>query len=950
MARKPKAEPNEPQTNPAPIDVGDAAKPIRRRRRTRKTEPLTESAAEPVAVVEATPVRPGRIRVSVPDDSPPIPGLDEPAKPDKPTRSRRGRKPTAEPEPETAPKRGRRGRTPKEPAAEGERPTRGRRTRAPVVEDKVETVPLPEVAVRKPRRPREQPRWPKPILPPIGAPRVGVANGQPVLVIKEQVVAPHFFFGNINSEASERSVLAEIKKAAENGLHLHILFLELPVDSRAEEPASEEALRLVESVLQADPDGYVLFRTVFSPVPGWSVAYPSAIYRFPDGVIAEPSICSEDWWGEAAKCLKKLVTDVAKRTDRVIGYHLERGEWFNGKESGYDTSPAAQEAFRKWVKTRYFGDVVALRASWFDGDVDFGKLRIPDYEHLHNSTSTLLTDRKERQWVDYHDFLSDAIVERIGALARVVKETSKGACLVACSYGYTYEFSHPHSGHLSLARLLNCPDIDIIAGPPSYKSRLPGGACPFPSPIDSIALAGKLFLSEEDFKTSLGKKDEPDEFNPALETPQALESAHWRGIGMALAHGSGVVWMDTWGNGWLNAPSVWQRAGKARELWTQRISTTPSPPDVAVLIDERSMTMLSDPRLYETVVERMRESVLRAGISAGFYLLSDLTRSKFPDCKLYLFMNAWDIGPQVRTAIKDKLHKDGKTLAWWYGAALMEYHRPALDRIREVTGIALKTQPYASKPGTTITHKNQPLTESLSDSELSGSGTWEPTFFVIEEDVDVLGAYTDTGLPSFVLREVKAPGSELAAWRTVFLGEPYVTPSLIRGLCNVAGVRVWDSNDDVSHVRPPFVTVHSARGGRRTLDIPTGQEMRDALEGQPAETAFSAQDGGTKLFLVGTSAELAVLQTAQMPAPPEIRMPEIEKPQPIPETRIPLFTFDVEPEVFNRQDVLVEEPPAPKKRRGGRRTRPATRTESAPPPEPQAQDEVSVGFRFRKKA
>ena len=85
-----------------------------------------------------------------------------------------------------------------------------------------------------------------------------------------------------------------------------------------------------------------------------------------------------------------------------------------------------------------------------------------------------------------------------------MKAASEGYYLVGVSYGYTFEWSHPASGHLALGKLLRTREIDIVAGPPSYRNREPGGTCAFPCPIDSIALNGKLFISEEDFKTKLG--------------------------------------------------------------------------------------------------------------------------------------------------------------------------------------------------------------------------------------------------------------------------------------------------------------------------------------------------------------------------------------------------------------------------------------------------------------
>jgi hypothetical protein len=518
------------------------------------------------------------------------------------------------------------------------------------------------------------------------------------------------------------------------------------------------------------------------------------------------------------------------------------------------------------VKLRYRDDVVSLRAAWFDGQVHFETVSVPEYgSEVRAGEEFVRTGRKARRWVDYHLFLSDITVERIAKLAFAVKEASEGYYLVGVSYGYTFEWSHPANGHVSLGKLLRTPEVDLIAGPPSYKNREPGGSAPFPCPIDSFALNGKLYISEEDFKTPFSGKQEPDDFNPVMRNPQALESVHWRGAGAAVAHLSGVCWMDLWGNGWLNSPGIWDRGQGVREMLIERMASAPGEPDVAVFIDERSLAYLVDQKAFRLLVQDVREAVLRSGLSVGFYLLSDLAhREKFPESKLYVFMNAWDIRPEVRSAIKTRLQRDGKVLFWLYAAGLFDGGRESLERVREVTGIALKPQPFASKPGTTMLNRRHPLCEALPEQSLSGGGSLEPSYFAIPEDGLVLGEYSQTGLPSFVVREFRNEGSSEIEWTSVFLGEPIVTPGLFRALGQMAGAHVWNYQGDVVHVRPPFLSVHCTGAGPRTLTLPDKWSAYDQMSRQwtmldATHLRYNANDGGTHTFLVGPRSEIEML-------------------------------------------------------------------------------------------
>jgi hypothetical protein len=721
-------------------------------------------------------------------------------------------------------------------------------------------------------------RQPEPVVPvrraidiPENAPQVVMRNGVPTLVRNLQAYPPIMFFGSPADEKRATTVLDELRMAADAGVHLHSHLVEFEVDPASVDAAVGFAAYMLARSVEVDPDSQIIFRLVFQAPRYWVDRFPNAKYRAADGTVAEPSLCDDDFWGIARECLETFVKKLRllDTSDHIMGVHLERGEWFFAESWGYDTSKSAQTKFRDWSRTRYRNDEVTLRASWFDGSARFDNITVPEFQpEGAEGDKFVRSSRKQRRYVDYHLFLSDMTVSRISDLAYGVKAASDGMFIVGVSYGYTFEWSHPSSGHLALGKMLRAPEIDFVAGPPSYRTREPGGSSPFPGPIDSFALNGKLYISEEDFKTSLSAGHEPDDFNPVIKTPQALESIHWRGAGAALAHGSGVAWMDLWGNGWLRTHSVWQRASAIRNAQIERMTVPPSDPEVAVFIDERALAYLVDQNAFTLLVQNVREAVLRAGVSAAFYLLSDLAhREKFPESKLYLFLNAWDIRPELRAAIKSRLQKDNKVLFWLYSAGLFDAGRDSLERAREVTGIALKPQPFHSKAGTTIVHRRHPLSEAFPDKSLAAGSKLEPSYFAIPEEATVLGEYTQTGLPSFVVKEFKEHPDPKEHWTSVFLGEPLVNPALIRALAQMAGAHVYNFHEDVVHVRPPFCTVHCAGAGPRAITLPNKWSAYNLLTGQwsaldSTNLRFTATEGSTHVFLIGPKVDLEhLLQT-----------------------------------------------------------------------------------------
>lgn len=710
-----------------------------------------------------------------------------------------------------------------------------------------------------------------PVIPiPADAPQVVLRDGTPTLVRNGRVFPPLSFFGGSRSEQQARTVLDQIRMAGDAGVHIHTHLVELEIDESQIATNVSTAAYLLKKTLEVDPEAQVLFRLVLAAPNGWHEKFPEARYLTADGQLAEPSFSDDAFWSVAMDCLREFVSQLRRlpNRDSILGVHLDRGEWFYVDGVGYDTSNAAKQKFREWAQTRYRNDVVALRAAWFDGSVDFARLDVPAYSPEQANDKFVRANRKERRWVDYHLFLSDSAVARIADLAYVCKEASEGYFLVGVSYGYTFEWSHPASGHLSLGKLLRTAEVDYIAGPPSYRNREPGGAASFPGPIDSFALNGKLYVSEEDFKTSLGTGYDYDDFNPMIKTPQALESVHWRGVGAALAHTSGVCWMDLWGNGWLKAPSAWERADLVQKALIARMACPQSDPDVAIFIDERSLAYLVDKKGFSLLVQNVRESVLRAGLSAGFYLLSDLQhRDQFPESKLYVFVDAWDIRPELRAAIKTRLQRDDKVLFWLYAAGLFDSGRESLERAREVMGIALKPQPFHSRTGTTIVARRHPLADPFEDKSNVGGAPLEPSYFAIPEDGAVLGEYSQTGLPSFVCREFGTGGGPEGRWRSVFLGEPIVTAGLMRALGQMAGAHVWSFTDDVVHVRAPFLTVHCTGAGPRAITLPGKWSAfnlitREWVSVDSTSLRFQATDGSTHVFLVGVKEELEhILET-----------------------------------------------------------------------------------------
>ncbi len=737
---------------------------------------------------------------------------------------------------------------------------------------------------RKPATEEAEPA--EPVAP--GA-RVVVRKGLPELILDGKPLVPALFFGDVSSDKRERRVTSEIERASKAGVPIVSALVELICPMPPDDSVYEMVDARLSVLAQASPTARIMPRIVFLPAPIWKQQYPGDMAVYDAGTSEEPSIASDTYWMEAENAVRALVTHI-ERTQygrRVIGYHLERGEWFQPADAGYDRSFANREAFRRWLRAKYGGSEVALRAAWFSGSVQFYTAEIPAPRTEKRSDLAFYESRRERQRVDFHEFTSEMTATRLIGLARAAKEAGDGKALVSVCYGYTYEFTHSGSGHLALGKLLSSSFIDAVAGPPSYKDRLPGssGACPWP--VDSPAVHGKLAILEDDSQTHPAPAGgDADDFNPRMDSRHATESAHMRSIGIGLAHQVGLGWMDLWGDGWLDSEDAWERAGRHVAAYTGQLPGRKRvAPDVVAMIDESSLFHVQNQDVARRILHGQREALARSGASVAYCLQSDVLLKSFPDdAKLFIFLSPFRMPAAQRVAVRERLQKAGKVVVWVYAAGICDAHGDPEDGARDVVGMTLRRQAWGSEMGSKIVARDHPIAHDVRDGQFGVRERLNPSFYVddLGPGMTVVGEYVGSGLPSLVVREVDG-------WKSVFYGETALTAEVVRGLCRLAGASLATPNaDDYVSSGNNWLSVHAVKEGVRSLSVPAGMGLYDLQD----RTLHQATNGvvrismrakSTHVFAVGPSASIQALglKVVQESAQPVAR-PTEEAPGPAP--------------------------------------------------------------------
>ena len=691
---------------------------------------------------------------------------------------------------------------------------------------------------------------------------------------------PYFFFVNTETARDEATVDTQIREAAASGIHLFSGVMYLPLRNAYGDRSFGTVDALLQQVLTADPEGFLLPRLQFVPTNYWVRTHDDQMARYGDGSEGDVSLASTEFWADCVDALDALIAHFADPStpggDRVLGFHLDRGEWFYDASAGYDVSLPNQTAFQHWLHAKYQG-LYGLRAAWHDASVTWEDAAVPTWlgqaPVIKKTDTPLYADRREGRWVDYAQFSSDLVADIINSLAETVKTLSFGNLIVAVSYGYTLEFATRNdSGHLALGKLLESPHIDIIAGPNSHSGRAAGSPAAFGAPLDSVSLHGKLWLVEDDTKTFLADTETDDDYNPKIVSGGDTQAIHQRHFGAALAHGAGVTWMDLWGQGWLNSPDIWRELGGLRDqaALCDQIAQVAAVPEVAVIVDEASIAYLKNDAdgLGMNLIGRTRDLVLHAGASVGFYLQSDVVREDFPAAKLYLFLNALRLTTSERQAIREKLQQPGKTLAWLYAPGLFDENGPSQEEAGEVVGMALRRQPWNSRGGSSPTEARHPITERIRGIKRIGQEEiLNPLFAVTDPQATVVAEYAASGAASLATREHKA------GWKSVFFGDPALTTELLRGLYAYAGVSVYDAQDDIVFAgENGALTIHGSFTGQRAISLPRRASVLDVAEGKIISSGSRSfrtfvRARMTRLFLWGDGEALDAATGLELPAP-----------------------------------------------------------------------------------
>lgn len=608
------------------------------------------------------------------------------------------------------------------------------------------------------------------------------------------------------------------------------------------------------AVLDANPRALLLPRIGMEPPAWWREAHPDDVMVWDRGPQQHSGavVASPDYRRDAAERLAALISHLEdKFGDRTAGYHpcgQNTGEWFYQETwgpalNGY--APGDLRAWRRWLAERYPNDA-ALQDAWHEPHITLASSAVPTPESRRAAPAGILHDPQTgRKLIDFAEFQQRMMADCVCSLARAAREASRGRKLVVFFYGYVFEFGAIRNGpatagHYALRRVLDCQDIDVLCSPISYFDRGMGQSGPAMTAAESVALASKMWLYEDDTRTYLGTGRFPG-WSDGVATIEDTNRLLLRNTAQCALRNFGTWWMDLGATGWFDDPRMWAEMERLKSLDVPLLNQPlPFRPEVAAVIDEQSMLRVAAGGQIVTVpgVYEVRRPLGRMGAPYGQYLQDDVLSGRVP-AKMYVLLTSWRLSPQQRRELLAATRRGLRV--WCYAPGYHEENGTSLDAMQELTGFQMK-----SVRGQNAWAEPTPLGKQLGLLEGFGVKTPVTPLFAAADatPAEILATWPD--------------GSAAVAWRqnadsrSLFVGPPGLTSQLLRLAAGKAGVHLFTPSDCNVYANGPYLVLHAAQDGPVKIDTGRRDEIVELFTGQrlgqgPSATV-SLNKGDTRIF------------------------------------------------------------------------------------------------------
>ncbi len=562
------------------------------------------------------------------------------------------------------------------------------------------------------------------------------------------------------------------------------------------------------------------------------------------------SLASEMYAAFARQSLRSFLEHLAKTPegDRVIGFHIGGGvygEWhYYGIYNEPDASEPMRQKFIAFARNKH-GSLDQINAAWHTSFKSPGEIVVPSFERRYKVGDGDFRDPQHDSYViDYYECQQATVGALVNGLAKLTKETWPRPAIVGLFFGYFYGgwTVGAQASQFDIKTLFRSPYVDYFSGP--FASRNMNESGIFRTLADSVALNGKVWISEHDGGTHLGHVG--DVRFPDLPRNESESIARMRRNFMyCLTDNAGQWWYDFGPqnkSGWWSTPAMLAEARAMLDLANSRLEQTfEKPSDVLVVYDMVAFNYVrpaKTDRLTKMTTEAMTDSLLGTGAAFDRVFLMDLSLVDLSRYKLVIFGNTFALAATQRAYIKEQVMKAGRTVVFMSGCGYTDGDVSRTDLISDLVGMKIEK---AAENDVHPTVKLGDQTAGLDDDGLVSR------FRVADRDAQVIGTY-QTGSTAAAVKDIRG-------CKVYYFGVPLKAPlATFKALLSDSHIRTFVDNTvekDYVAVGGGIIGIYSVNGGEKTIKPLGGAAGRILMP--PYTTAYFDLQTGEPLNSIPAS-------------------------------------------------------------------------------------------------